>query len=206
MIIVASPPLWAVLTQAFGAPLLVGVAGTLWGGSAAAGRRIARLAAFSASLGLFRYGTLAVAVIGVSGAQIDATWTVGADIGDRLINNTIFYLWLLPLVTAALGWAAAAATARIRPRLAVSVAAAPFTLPGQAGEGTPGQAGEGNPGHAGEGNPGHAGEGNPGPEWALPPAAGPADRGRSWRRTVYRLLLGAVVAVAVFGVALGLLA
>jgi hypothetical protein len=44
--------------------------------------------------------------------------------------GVIFYLWVLPLITAALGWAAAAATARIRPCLAVSVAAAPFTAPG----------------------------------------------------------------------------
>ena len=95
----------------------------------------------------------------------------------------IFYLWLLPLVTAALGWAAAAATARIRPRLAVSVAAVPFTVPGQLGQGSPG------------------------PEWALPSEAGPADQdyGRSWRRTAYLLLLGAVAAAAVLGVAVGLL-
>jgi len=136
--IVAVPPLWAVLTQAFVAPLLVGVTGTLWGGSAVAGRRIARLAAFSAGLGLFLYGTLAVATIGASGAQIDATWTVSASVDDRLGSNVIFYLWLLPLVTAALGWAAAAATGRIRPRLAVSVAAMPFTVPGWMAEGDPG--------------------------------------------------------------------
>jgi len=55
-LIVAVSPLWAVLTQALVAPLLVGVAGTLWGGSAAAGRRIARLAGFSAGLGTFLYG------------------------------------------------------------------------------------------------------------------------------------------------------
>jgi len=185
--IVAVPPLWATLTQALVAPLLVGVAGTLWGGSAAAGRRIAGLAAFSAGLGLFLYGTLAVAVIGAAGDQIDATWTVSASVDDRLGNNVIFYLWLLPLVTAALGWAAAAATARIRPRLAVSpavsVAALPFAVPGQLGEGSPAA------------------------EWALPPEAGPADQdyGRSWRRTAYRLLLGAVAAAAVLGVAVGLL-
>jgi hypothetical protein len=162
------------------------VAGTLWGGSAAAGRRIARLAAFSASLGLFLYGTLAVAVIGASGAQIDATWTVSASVDDRLGNNAIFYLWLLPLVTAALGWAAAATTARIRPSLAVSVAAVPFTLPSRMAEGDPGWE-------------------EAIPQEALPPEPGRADRGRSWRRTVYFLLLGAVVAAAVFGVALGML-
>jgi hypothetical protein len=110
---------------------------------------------------MFLYGTLAVAVIGATGAQIDANWTVSANVDDRLGNNVIFYLWVLPLITAALGWAAAAAAARIRPRLAVSVAAVPFTVFGQVGEG------------------------DPGPEIALPRAAGQADHGPSWRRTTY---------------------
>jgi hypothetical protein len=180
-LIVAVSPLWAVLTQALVVPLLVGVAGTLWGGNAAAGRRIARLAGFSAGMGMFLYGTLAVAVIGAAGAQIDANWTVSANVDDRLGNNVIFYLWVLPLITAALGWAAAAATARIRPRLAVSMAAVPFTVSGQMGEG------------------------DPGPETALPRAAGEANHGPSWRRTTYLLLLFAVVVAALFGLALGML-
>jgi len=184
-LIVAVPPFWAVLTQGLGVPLLAGVAGTLWGGSAAVGRRIARLAAVSAGLVLFLYGTLAVVAIGAAGAQIDATWTVSANVEDRLGNNVIFYLWLVPLTTAALGWAAATATAaasaRLRPRLAVSVASVPFTAPGYLAEGDQGRK-------------------------EMPPyEAGRADRGRSWRRTVYLLLLGAVVAAAVFGLALGLL-
>ena len=179
-LIVAVSPLWAVLAQALVVPLLVGVAGTLWGGSAAA-RRIARLAGFSAGLGMFLYGTLAVAVIGAAGAQIDANWTVSANVDDRLGNNVIFYLWVLPLITAALGWAAAAATARIRPRLAVSVAAVPSTVSGQVGEG------------------------DPAPEIALPRAAGQADHGPSWRRTTYLLLLFAVAVAALFGLALGML-
>src|SRR5690242_9505491 len=141
-LIVAVPPFWVLLTQVLVVPLLAGAAGTLWGGSAAAGRRIARLAAFSAGLVLFLYGTLAVAVIGAAGAQIDATWTVSANVDDRLGNNAIFYLWFLPLITAALGWAAATATAaagaRLRPRLAVSVASAPFAAPGHVAEGSEG--------------------------------------------------------------------
>ena len=144
-------------------------------------RRIARLAGFSAGLGMFLYGTLAVAVIGAAGAQIDANWTVSANVDDRLGNNVIFYLWVLPLITAALGWAAAAATARIRPRLAVSVAAVPSTVSGQVGEG------------------------DPAPEIALPRAAGQADHGPSWRRTTYLLLLFAVAVAALFGLALGML-
>jgi len=183
-LIVAVPPFWAVLTQGLVVPLLAGAAGTLWGGSAAAGRRIARLAAVSAGLVLFLYGTLAVAVIGTAGAQIDATWTVSAAVDDRLGNNVIFYLWVVPLTTAALGWAAATATAaasaRLRPRLAVSVASVPFTVPG------------------------HLAGGNRSPEETPPYKAGRADRGRSWRRTAYLLLVCAVVAAAVFGLALGL--
>jgi hypothetical protein len=184
-LIVAVPPFWAVLMQVLVVPLLAGAAGTLWGGSAAAGRRIARLAAVSAGLVLFLYGTLAVAAIGAAGAQIDATWTVSANVDDRLGNNAIFYLWLVPLTTAALGWAAATATAaasaRLRPRLAVSVASVPFPAPG------------------------YLAEGDQRPEQMPPYEAGRADRGRSWRRTAYLLLLGAVVAAAMFGVALGLL-
>src|SRR5437899_725999 len=45
-------------------PAVVGAGGTLWAGSAAAGRRVARLAAVSAGLGLFLYGALAVAAVG----------------------------------------------------------------------------------------------------------------------------------------------
>lgn len=184
-LIVAVPPFWASVAQGLVVPLLAGAAGTLWGGSAAAGRRIARLAAFSAGLVLFLYGTLAVAVIGAAGAQIDATWTVGANVDDRLGNNAIFYLWLVPLTTAALGWAAATATAaagaRLRPRLAASAASAPFMVPG------------------------YLAEGDQRREQKLPYGTGRADRGRSWRRTAYLLLLCAVVAAAVFGLALGLL-
>ncbi len=57
------------LVPVIGAPLLVGVAGTLWAGSAVAGRRIARLAAISAGLGLYLYGTIAVAALGPAGRQ-----------------------------------------------------------------------------------------------------------------------------------------
>lgn len=133
--IVAVPPHWVSLLQLIVMPL-TGVVGTLWRGSAVAGRRIACLAGLSAGLGLFLYGTLAVAVIGVAGAQIDATWTVSANVSDRLGNNAVFYLWLLPLTTAALGWAGAAATARVRPRLAASVTPVPVAAAGRAGEGS----------------------------------------------------------------------
>jgi hypothetical protein len=128
------PSIWAPLTQIFVVPVLVGVAGTLWRGSAAAGRRIARLAAFSAALYVFLYGTLAVTVIGFGGPPGDPGCTGSCNVGDRLGNNTVFDLWLLPLTTAVLGWAAAAATARIRQGPAVTMAAVPVTAAGPAAE------------------------------------------------------------------------
>lgn len=103
----ATPLLWIVV------PAVVGIAGTLWGGSAAAGRRTARLAGISAGLVVYLYGTLAVAVIGAGGPP-DEGFSASFTIHDRLGNNVIFYLALLPLVTTTFGWSAAAATARIR--------------------------------------------------------------------------------------------
>jgi hypothetical protein len=175
-LIVSVPPLWAPLMQVIVVPLSTGVAGALWGGSAVTGRRIARLAAFSAGLVLFLYGTLAVAVLGAAGPD-DSGWTVSYIVGDRLGNNAVFYLWLLPLTTAAIGWAAAAATARIRPGPAASVASVPFTAVGPVGQGSR----------------------NP---MTTPQEAGRAVRGRSWRRTAYLLLLCAVAAAALFLAAL----
>ena len=108
-----------------GAPLLVGAAGTLWGGSAVDGRRIARLAALSAALGLYLYATIAVVVLGAGGPPAGPGWTASSLVSDRLGTNVIKLLVVLPLVTATIGWAGAAATARIRPRLAVGVVSLP---------------------------------------------------------------------------------
>ncbi len=111
----------APLTFPGGVPLLVivvpavlGVGATWWGGSAAVGRRAARLAAVSASLGVYLYGVLAVAVVGAAGDPHDNGWTDANVVGDRLGNEFIFSLVLLPLVTATVGWAAAVVTARLR--------------------------------------------------------------------------------------------
>jgi len=153
-------------------PVLVGVAGTLRAGSAADGRRIARLAAISAGLSLYLYGVIAVAVLGAAGPPADPGMTVGYIVGDRLGSNMIENLVAIPLVTATIGWAAAAATARIRPRLASSVFSVPVTAAGP-------------------------GAGSHGPVTA-PYAAGPAVGARSWRRTAWLLLLCAGVAAAVF--------
>jgi hypothetical protein len=110
--------------------------GTLWSGSAAAGRRIARLAAISAGLYIFLYGTIAVAVLGAAGTPVDTNWTVNAIVDDRLSTNVTFYLWFLPLTTAAIAWAAAAAAVRLHPRLATAVSIPPLVAAGLAAEGT----------------------------------------------------------------------
>jgi hypothetical protein len=96
-------------------PALVGVGATLWGGGADVGRRAARLAAVSAGLGLYLYGVLAVAVLGAGGVvERPDSWTDADAIGDMLGNQITFYLLAMPLATATIGWAAAAATARLR--------------------------------------------------------------------------------------------
>jgi hypothetical protein len=156
-----------------GAPLLVGAAGTLWGGSAADGRRIARLAALSAALGLYLYATIAVAVLGAGGPPSDPGSTVSYTVGDRLGSAILKDLVLLPLVTATIAWATATATARLRPSLAASLVSVPVT------------------------GSGPAGEPNPNPV-TTPREAGPAVRIPSWHRPAWLLLLWAGVAAAVF--------
>jgi hypothetical protein len=164
---------FAPLLPMIGAPLLVGVAGTLWGGGAVAGRRIARLAAISAALALYAWGIIAVAVLGAGGPPDTPGWTVGQIIGDRLGNNVGENLVAFPLMTATIGWAAAVAAARIRPRLAASVIAAPLTVVGPAAEADR-------------------------DALTAPREAARTVRGRRWRRIAYLLLLYAVAAAAVF--------
>jgi hypothetical protein len=108
-------------------PAVVGVAGTLWGDSAVVVRRTARLAAISAGMTLFLYGTLAVAVLGAGGPPEDRGFTVRYIISDRLGNNIIPDLVLIPLVTATVGWAAAAAAAHIRRPAAANTDSLTFT-------------------------------------------------------------------------------
>jgi hypothetical protein len=107
-------PAWALPVLFIAVPAVIGVFGTVRGGSAAAGRRTARLAGVIAGLGVYLYGTLAVAVLGAGGPPDDSGFSASYKINDRLGNNLIFYLALLPLVTATFGWSAAAVTARIR--------------------------------------------------------------------------------------------
>jgi hypothetical protein len=112
-VIGAIPTMWEKLALYIGVPLVVGAAGTLRSRDAAVGRRVARLAAISGGLGLYLYGTLAVAVLGAGGPP-ETGWSVRYIVSDRLASNLAHHLLLLSLVTATLGWAAAA-TARLRP-------------------------------------------------------------------------------------------
>jgi hypothetical protein len=162
---------WSHLVLLIAVPALVGVAGTLRDGSAVTGRRTARLAAISAALGLYLYATIAVAVLGAGGPPGTPGWTVSQNVSDRLGNNVIADLLAVPLITATIGWAAAAATARLRPRPAASMVTVPLTAAGPVDDGSR----------------------NPMPP---PHEAGRAARVRSWPRTVYLLLLCAVAAAA----------
>jgi len=162
--------LWSHLVLLIAVPVLVGVAGTLRDGSAITGRRTARLAAISAALGLYLYATIAVAVLGAGGPP-DPGGTASSIVSDRLGNNVIADLLAVPLVTATVGWAAAAATARLRPYPAASLVTVPLTAAGPAGDGDPDPT-------------------------ATPHQAGRAARIASWHQTAYLLLLCAVIAAA----------
>jgi len=102
------PPIQVVVV-----PFVVGAAATLWSRDPIVGRRIARLAAISASVGLYVYTTIAVAVIGGGGPpDQDGGFTLRGTISDRLTNNLVFLL-LTTLVAASFGWAGAAAAGRL---------------------------------------------------------------------------------------------
>ena len=107
------PTMWEKLAMRIAVPLVVGAAGTLWGRDAVVGRRVARLAAISAGLGLYLYGMLAVAVLGAGGPPEGTGLTVGFIVSDRLGNGLVDLL-LTTLVTATVGWAGAAAADRLR--------------------------------------------------------------------------------------------
>ncbi len=111
------------------APIVVGVGATLWGGSAAVGRRAVRLATATAALGVYLYGVLAVAVTGAAGHDPSDGWTTAQVVDDNLGNQAAFYLVALPLMTATIGWAAAAATARLRYAQPAIAPATPLLVP-----------------------------------------------------------------------------
>ena len=88
-----------------------------------------------AALGIYLYGVLAVAVVGATGHDPSDGWTTAQIVADDLGNQAVFYLVALPLVTATIGWAAAAATARLR--YGRSVPALAYPVVQTAGPGTP---------------------------------------------------------------------
>ena len=104
---------WHQLVEVILVPFAVGAAGTLWSRDPVVGRRIARLAAITAGLGLFVYASVAVAVIGGGGPpDQDGGFTLRGTISDRLGNNLID-LFLTTLVAATIGWGGAAAAGRL---------------------------------------------------------------------------------------------
>jgi hypothetical protein len=111
--------------QLIAVPFLVGAAGTLRSRDPIAGKRIARLAAISSSLGLFVYATIAVAVIGGGGPpDADGGFTLRGTISDRIGNNLVL-LGFTTLVFATIGWGGAAAAGRLLRR--TPTATAPVT-------------------------------------------------------------------------------
>ena len=116
---------WHRLVQLIAVPFLVGAAGTLWSRDPIAGKRIARLAAITSSLGLFVYTTIAVAVIGGGGPpDADGGFTLRGTISDRIGNNLVL-LGFTTLVFATIGWGGAAAAGRLLRR--TPTATAPVT-------------------------------------------------------------------------------
>lgn len=124
-VIGTTPTMWEKLAMRIAVPLVVGAAGTLWSRDAVVGRRVARLAAISAGLGLYLYGTLAVAVLGAGGPPEGTGWSVRFIVSDRL-GNRLVDLLLTTLVTATVGWAGAAASARLRHGSTAPIQPGPF--------------------------------------------------------------------------------
>lgn len=71
-------------------------------------------------------------MLGAGGPPEDEGFSLRYIVADRLGNNILPYLVMVPLLTATIGWAADDATARIRPRLAAGPNAA-MTVPDAAG-------------------------------------------------------------------------
>jgi hypothetical protein len=104
---------WHRLVQVIVVPFGVGAAGTLWGRDPIVGKRIARLAAITGSLGLVVYTSIAVAAIGGGGPfDEDGGGTLRGTISDRLGNNLIS-LFFATMVVATIGWGGAAAAGRL---------------------------------------------------------------------------------------------
>jgi hypothetical protein len=104
------PTGWQRGVTVFAVPAVIGAAGTLWRRDPATGRRVSRLAAFSAGLMQLLYATVAVAILGGGGPpDADGGFTLRGTVSDRLGNN-IVHLAVTTLFIAMVGWAAAALT------------------------------------------------------------------------------------------------
>jgi hypothetical protein len=102
------PSPWQQWVRVIAVPAAIGAAGTLWRRDPAAGRRVARLAAFSAGLLQLLSGTVAVAILGGGGPpDQDGGFTLRGTVSDRLSSN-IVDLVVSTLIIAMVGWAAAA--------------------------------------------------------------------------------------------------
>ena len=123
---------WHRLVQLIAVPFIVGAAGTLWSRDPVVGKRIARLAAITSSLGLFVYTTIAVAVIGGGGPpDADGGFTLRGTISDRIGNNLVL-LGFTTLVFATIGWGGAAAAGRLLRRTPTTTApVTPDSVPPQ---------------------------------------------------------------------------
>ncbi|WP_027345597.1 hypothetical protein [Hamadaea tsunoensis] len=122
---------WHHLVQTIVVPFLVGAAATVWTRDLIAGKRVARLAAITASLGLFVYATLAVTVIGSSGPlEEDGGFTLQGTISDRVGNNMVQLGYTL-LLFAVVGWGGAAAAGRLLRRTPPAVPPAADPVPPQ---------------------------------------------------------------------------
>ena len=123
---------WHRLVQVIAVPFLTGAAGTLRSRDPVTGKRIARLAAIAASLGLFAYATIAVAVIGGGGPpDADGGFTLRGTISDRIGNNLVL-LGFTMLVFATIGWGGAAAAGRLLRRTPPATSpVAPDSIPPQ---------------------------------------------------------------------------
>jgi hypothetical protein len=118
---------WRRLVQVIVVPFAVGAAGTLWGGDPVTGRRIARLAAITGSLGLYVYTSIAVAAIGGGGPfDQDGGGTLRGTISDRLASNMVLLAFTI-LVFAAISWGGAAAAGRLLRRTPTPAATGPVT-------------------------------------------------------------------------------
>ena len=103
---------WSGPALLIGVPLVVGVGSAWRSESGLVGRRAARLAGASAALTMFFVST--IAVVAIDGGQRDPGAGVAGGVSEAFSNVAMLFLIFLPLATAAIGWVAATATARLR--------------------------------------------------------------------------------------------